>query len=124
MRVAAIGMVGLLSLAGSLAAQKTPSFSVRNNETFIGEITDSLCAEGHHIDVIKSARNCILTCVKVDGAEFVLNNSGSKRIYKLDDQLQPAAFAGQEVIVTGTYDKDSNAIHVIHIRPKITYTGL
>jgi hypothetical protein len=117
-------MVGLLILAGSLAAQKTPNFSVRNNETFIGEITDSLCAEGHHIDVIKSARNCILTCVKVDGAEFVLHNSGTKRIYKLDDQLQPAAFAGQEVIVTGTYDKDSNAIHVIHIRPKITNTGL
>jgi hypothetical protein len=124
MRVAAIGMVGLLILAGSLAAQKTPNFSVRNNETFIGEITDSLCAEGHHIDVIKSAKNCILTCVKVDGAEFVLHNSGTRHIYKLDDQLRPAAFAAQEVIVTGTYNKDTNAIHVVTIRPKITNTGL
>jgi hypothetical protein len=124
MRTAAIGMVGVLLLAGSLAAQKTPNFSVRNNEVFIGQITDSLCAEGHHIDVVKSAKNCILTCVKIEGAEFVLHNSGTRHVYKLDDQLQPAAFAGQEVIITGTYDRDSNAIHVATIRPKILNTGL
>ena len=32
MRVAAIGLVGLLILAGSLSAQKTPDFSIRNGE--------------------------------------------------------------------------------------------
>jgi hypothetical protein len=124
MRVAAIGLVGLLILAGSLSAQKTPDFSIRNGEAFTGEITDSLCAEGHHIDVIKSARNCILTCVKADGAQFVLYNSETRRVYMLDDQLRPEAFAGQEVIVTGNYDRDSNAIHVTSIRPKITNTAL
>jgi hypothetical protein len=41
MKVAAIGMVGLLVLAGGLSAQKTPSLSVRNSETFTGDITDS-----------------------------------------------------------------------------------
>ena len=66
MKTAAMGMVGMLILAGGLSAQKTPSFSVRNGETFTGEITDSFCAEdGHHIGVIKSERNCILTCVQV-----------------------------------------------------------
>src|SRR5271169_3709457 len=107
MKTAAIGMVGALILAGGLAAQKAPSFSVRNGETFTGQITDSLCADGHHLDVIKSEKNCILTCVKFDGAEFVLYNSETKRIYNMDDQQQPEAFAGQEVTVTGSYDKEA-----------------
>ncbi len=124
MKIAAIGMVGLLMLAGGLSAQKAPSFSVRNSETFTGEITDSLCAEGHHIGTIKSEKNCILTCVQFDGAQFVLYDSEVKHIYKLDDQQQPEAFAGQDVTVIGRYDKDENAIHVISIRPKITYAGL
>jgi len=125
MKTAAISMVGVLILAGGLSAQQAPSFSVRNDEIFTGEITDSFCAEdGHHMEIIKSGRNCILTCVKFDGAQFVLYNSEAKRIYKLDDQQQPEAFAGQEVTVTGTYDKDAKAIHVINIRPKITDAGL
>lgn len=125
MKTAVIGMVGVLLLAGGLSAQRTPSFSVRNGEAFTGEITDSFCAEdGHHLGFIKSQKNCIITCVKFDGAEFVLYNSESRRIYKLDDQLQPEAFAGQEVTVTGTYDREAKAIHVISIKPKITYAGL
>jgi hypothetical protein len=124
MKTAAIGVFGVLILAGGLSAQKAPSFSVRNGETFTGEITDSFCAQGHHIEIIKSERNCILTCVKFDGAQFVLYNSESKRVYKLDDQQKPEALAGQQVTVIGTYDKDARAIHVINIRPKITYAGL
>jgi hypothetical protein len=124
MKTAAIGMIGLLILAGSLSAQKTPNDSVRNSETFTGEITDSICAEGHHIAVIKSAKNCTLACVKVDGAQFVLYNSEIKRNYQLDDQQRPEAFAGQEVIVTGRIDRAAKAIHVVGIRPKITYAVL
>jgi hypothetical protein len=124
MKTAAIGMIGALLLAAGLSAQKAPSFSVRNGEIFTGEITDSFCAQGHHIEIIKSERNCILTCVKFDGAQFVLYNSEMKHVYNLDDQLQPEAFAGQEVIVTGRYDKDASTIHVISIRPKITYARL
>ena len=124
MKIATIGMVGLLILAGGLSAQNAPSFSVRNNETFTGEITDSICAEGHNIRTTKSLKNCVLTCVKFDGAQFVLYNSQIQHIYQLDDQLQPEAFAGQEVTIIGRYDKEANAIHVITIRPKITYAGL
>jgi hypothetical protein len=124
MKTAAIGMFGALILAAGLSAQKAPSFSVRDGETFTGEITDSFCAQGHHIETIKSQRNCILTCVKFDGAQFVLYNSQMKNVYNLDDQLQPEAFAGQEVIVTGRYDQDARTIHVVSIRPKITYAGL
>jgi hypothetical protein len=124
MKTAAISMFGLLMLAGGLSAQKAPSFSVRNSETFTGQITDSICEDGHNIGVTKSEKNCVLTCVKLDGAQFVLYNTETKRIYKLDDQLQPEAFAGQEVTVIGRYDKKTNAIQVVSIRPKITYAGL
>jgi len=125
MKTAAIGLVGVLILAVGLSAQKTPSFSVRNGETFTGEITDSFCAEdGRHIGMIKSEKKCILTCVKFDGAEFVLYNTDSKRIYKLDNQQKPEAFAGEEVTVTGMYDKDAEAIRVIDIRPKVIVAGL
>jgi hypothetical protein len=124
MKVAAIGMAGLLVLAGGFSAQKTSSLSVRNSETFTGEITDSICAEGHNIGATKREKNCVLTCVALDGAQFVLYTSENKDIYKLDDQLQPEAFAGQEVTVIGRYDEEANAIHVISIRPKITYAGL
>jgi len=124
MKIATIGMVGLLSLAGGLSAQNAPSFSVRNSETFSGQITDSICAEGHYINATKSGKSCVLTCVKFDGAQFVLYNSEMKHIYQLDDQQQPESFVGIEVVVTGRYDKEANAIHVISIRPKITYAGL
>jgi hypothetical protein len=124
MKTGAISMFGALILAGGLSVQKAPGFSVQNGEAFTGEITDSVCAEGHSVQVIKSERNCSLTCVKVDGAQFVLYNSESKRVYKLSDQQKPEVFAGQEVTVSGTYDKDAKAIHVINIRPKITYAGL
>jgi hypothetical protein len=121
MKSAAIGMVGLLMLAGGLSAQRVPSFSVRNDETFTGKIMDSSCAEdGHHIGMIKNEKNCILTCVKFGGAQFVLYTSETRRIYKLDDQQQPEVFASQEVTVTGRYDEEAKMIHVIKIMPKIT----
>jgi hypothetical protein len=125
MKAAAIGMVGVLALAGGLCAQKALGFSVRNGEIFTGRITDSFCAEdGRHLKMIKGERNCVLTCVKFDGAEFVLYNPDTKRIYKLDDQQKPEAFAGEEVTVTGSYDKGAKAIHVIDIKPKIVFAGL
>jgi Protein of unknown function (DUF5818) len=123
MKMAAIGMVGLLMLGAGRAAQNASGFSGRNYEVFTGQISDSICAEGHHIDAIKSEKNCILTCVKFDGAQFVLSNRKTKRNFKLDDQRQPEAFAGQEVIVTGSYDKDANVIHVVGIRPLITFAN-
>jgi hypothetical protein len=124
MKKAAIGIVGLAILAVILTAQNVHGFSVRNYTFFTGEITDSICAEGHHIDVVIAKKNCVLACVKVDGAQFVLSNSKTKRNYKLDDQKLPEPFAGQEVIVSGILDRDTNSIHAINIRPMVTYTSL
>ena len=80
MKIAAIGMLGLLILAACLSAQKTPNYSVRNSETFTGEITDSFCAEdGHHMGIFKSEKSCIVTCVEDGDAQFVLYNSETKK---------------------------------------------
>ena len=129
MKTLAIGVVGLLMVVGS-SAQKAASFSARTGDIFTaefkGEIMDSFCAEdGHHIGVVKGNMNtsksgCTVTCVKLGGAKFVLYNPEMKRIYKLDDQLQPEALAGQKVIVVGTYDKETSTIRVAKIRPVIS----
>ena len=128
MKIATIGIVCLLMLAGP-SAQKAARVSVRNSEIFIsefsGEIMDSFCAEdGHHISVTKSRQNtpkagCTLTCVKLGGARFVLYDPQTERTYKLDDQQKPEAFAGQKVTVLGMYDKETKTIRVTKIRPVI-----
>ena len=126
MKTAAIGAIGLLMVAGGLFAQKASSISVGSGDIFTseftGEIMDSFCAEdGSHIGVIKSSMSssrggCTLACVKLAGAQFVLYDSRNKRTYKLDDQQQPEALAGQKVIVTGTYDRETNIVRVTKIR--------
>lgn len=82
--------------------------------TFRGEIMDSNCAKtGAHS--MPDAKACTLTCVK-GGAKFVLYNATTKRVYELDDQKKPEAFAGAKVEVTGTYDAASKTIHVADIK--------
>jgi hypothetical protein len=129
MKTAAIGTLGLLMVTGGLFTQRAASFSIQSGDPFTseltGEIMDSFCAEdGHHIGVIKSSKNasnagCTLACVNLGGAKYVLYDAARKRTYKLDDQKQPEAFAGQKVIVTGTYDREKNTVRVTKIRPLI-----
>jgi len=129
MKSAPIAAVGLLMVTGGFFAQKAASFSVRNGDVlttkFSGEIMDSFCAEdGYHTGVIKSNRNtskmdCTLACVKLGGARFVLYSAEIKRMYKLDDQEKPEPYAGQKVIVTGTYDRETNTVRVTRIKPVI-----
>ena len=129
MKTAAIGALSLLVLAGGILSQNAFSFSIWDGgiftSEFTGEIMDSYCAEvGHHTGVTKTYKNsskggCTLTCVKLGGAQFVLYDRKTRRTYKLDDQEQLEAFAGQKVIVTGTYDRETNVIHMIKIRPLI-----
>src|SRR5690348_9941898 len=108
----------LLMLAASFLL--LPTLAPAATQTFTGEIMDSSCAQlGSHAKMMKSmdiktARECTLDCVK-GGAKFVLFNRATKTIYQLDDQKQPAAFAGETVRVTGSYDKATKTIHVVKI---------
>lgn len=86
-------------------------------QTFSGEISDGQCAKnGSHEAVMKkasinTAANCTKGCAR--SHEYVLFNTSSKKIYRLDDQNAPAKFAAQNVKITGNLDGDT--IHVVKI---------
>jgi hypothetical protein len=91
------------------------------DKTFTGEIMDSQCADmSSHEDMMKgegahNAKECTIACVK-KGGTYTLYAPGEKRSYKLDNQKKAAAFAGQKVTVTGSYDSGSDSLHVSSIK--------
>jgi hypothetical protein len=91
------------------------------DKTFTGEIMDSQCADmASHDGMMKgegahNAKECTISCVK-KGGTYTLYESGEKRAYKLDNQKKAAAFAGQKVTVTGSYDSGSDSLHVSAIK--------
>jgi hypothetical protein len=101
----------LLSTAAAFAADKT----------FTGEIMDSQCADmASHDNMMNgenahNAKECTMSCVK-KGGSYALYDSGAKQAYKLDNQKKAAAFAGQKVTVTGSYDPGSETLHVTNIK--------
>jgi hypothetical protein len=92
------------------------------SQAFKGAIIDSMCAgpKGHAAMLRngESLADCTLACVKA-GAKFVLFNTQTNIIYQLDDQAKPKAFAARNVLVVGTLDKASGAIHVSDILPAL-----
>lgn len=84
--------------------------------TFTGVVTDSECDDGSHarMRMGETDAECVLACVDAHGARFVLrdNRAGPKVTYELTDQKKPAAFAGREVVVTGTLDTAGRTITV------------
>jgi hypothetical protein len=113
-------------LAISLWSISKPPVSLRSapqrTVQLSGEIMDSKCAiEGSHEQMMKkmglqSVRDCTLACAQNDGS-FVLLDSDTKEVYQLDDQKKPEAFAGQRVTISGSYDEQSQTIHVQSIQP-------
>jgi hypothetical protein len=102
--------VCVLFSALSLAAQQVQAFK--------GEITDSMCSgPGGHAAMLKQGEtiaHCTVACVE-KGAKYVLSSPGNKTVYKLDDQMRPEAFAGQNVVAIGTLDNATGTIHVSDI---------
>jgi hypothetical protein len=90
------------------------------DRVFWGERTDSLCAQmGSHETTtrgISSSRECTIGCVEA-GAKYVLYNARWRTALQLDDQQVPRKFAGEQVIVIGTYDRETNTIHVKYMQP-------
>lgn len=113
-------------IAGVLLVLPSLSFAAGKARTFRGEIMDSQCAKmGSHEMMVKkempdkaSMANdpqvkamCTKQCVKM-GGKYVLYNAARKAVFQLDDQTKPEDFAGQNVKVTGTYDRATKTIHV------------
>jgi hypothetical protein len=119
-RLVLLPVVAVVLSGFSLAAPK--------GKTFKGEIMDSQCAmNASHAEMLKKEgmgdKNpndamvkamCTKNCVKM-GGKYVLYDSASKKVYQLDDQTKPEQFAGQNVKVTGTLEKET--IHVTNIAP-------
>lgn len=106
----------VVSLAMPISAQGQQSTS-QKGRTFTGEIMDGACAKmGSHKMMMekegaKDAKECTDKCVQA-GSKYVLYNSAAKRIYELDDQDKSKELSGQQVKVTGSYDRKTKTIHV------------
>ena len=104
-------LILVLSTSAAFAADKT----------FTGEIMDSQCADmASHDNMMKgenasNGKECTLACVK-KGGTYALYVPSAKQAYKLDNQKKAAAFAGQKVTVTGSYDSGSDTLHVTNIK--------
>jgi len=61
------------------------------------------------------AASCARYCVRNMGGSFVLLHD-KKTIYRLDDQVRAAAYAGHKVHVQGMLEQRSNTIQVSSIR--------
>jgi hypothetical protein len=99
-------IVSLLALAcvSAPAAQKP--------QTFVGTITDDMCAKDGHATMRMGPTDaeCTKACVAAHGAEYVLVDGTN--IYTLSDQKTPETFAGKRVQVSGTLDPKTRAITV------------
>ncbi len=96
----------LLALAlGSASAGQSP-------QTFVGTISDSMCATDGHAGMRMGPTDadCTRMCVLAHGAEYVLVAGGAA--YVLSDQAASETFAGQRVRVAGVLDAKTKTIRV------------
>jgi len=102
---------GVLALASLSAAQGKP-------QTFVGTITDNMCAKADHsqMQMGPTDADCVKACVAAHGATYVLYD-GKGTVYELSDQKTPEKFAAQKVSVTGTLDPKTKTITVRSIAP-------
>jgi hypothetical protein len=97
-------IVSVLALAAVSSAQST--------QTFLGTITDDMCAKEGHASMRMGPTDaeCTTACVAAHGAEYVL--ADGTNVYTLSDQKTPEKFAGQRVRVAGTLDAKTKKIQV------------
>ena len=81
-------------------------------QTFIGTVTDSECANGDHTQMRMGSTNaeCTVACIFAHGAMYVLYDGNEA--YTLSDQQAPEEFAGKRVKVTGRLDAATRTIQM------------
>jgi hypothetical protein len=100
----------LFSLLAIAALSAAPG-----RQTFVGVITDSMCARGDHskMQMGPTDAECTSACIREHGATYVLYDG--KAAYDLSDQQTPEKFAGQRVTISGALDAKTNTIQVASI---------
>ncbi len=81
-------------------------------QTFIGTVTDSECANGDHTQMRMGSTDaeCTVACIFAHGAMYVLYDGNEA--YTLSDQQAPEEFAGKRVKVTGRLDAATRTIQM------------
>ena len=96
----------ILGLLGAVLAGVAPG-----KQTFIGTITDDMCAVGHaQMRMGPTMPECTVACIQ--GRRRDLRSVRRKNTYMLSDQKTPEKFAGQKVKVVGTVDTKTKTIQV------------
>ena len=107
-----VSVLGLASLPSAFAVGLRPDRAAQSTQTFVGTITDDMCAKEGHASMRMGPTDaeCTTACVAAHGAEYVL--ADGTNVYTLSDQKTPEKFAGQRVRVTGTLNTKTRAIQV------------
>ncbi|MFZ0593903.1 MAG: hypothetical protein WAM39_25835 [Bryobacteraceae bacterium] len=107
-----------LALSFAIAWMTAPLiFAQSKGGVFEGEIMDKQCAQMQSHENMMNAehagtsKECTLACVK-NGDSFALLDSTTKKVYPIEDGKKAKEFAGQQVRITGSYDSDSETLHI------------
>ena len=89
----------------------------QENRTFVGVVTDAMCASGDHSRMRMGATDteCAIACVDAHGAQFILYDG--QDAYVLSDQLSAEKFAGKKVSISGVLNADTKTIRMSSITP-------
>jgi hypothetical protein len=84
------------------------------SKTYVGVITDTMCAGNHAAMKVTPDAKCVKDCVR-DSTTFQYALVDGAKVYKLSDQDTPAKFAGARVRVTGVLYTKTNILKVERI---------
>ena len=102
-------------LAAALAVGVASFAFAADLSSWTGTVTDSKCGEK---GASASHADCAIKCVKEKGAKWALYNPTTKETYVLAGKEDPTKFAGKEVTVKGTLNKDTKTIECTSIEAK------
>jgi hypothetical protein len=99
----------------ALALTALSAAQAAKTQTFVGTITDNMCARANHsqMQMGPTDADCAKACVAAHGATYVLYDGTN--VYELSDQKTPEKFAAQRVRVVGTLDAKTKKIAVTSI---------
>jgi len=99
----------------ALALTALSAAQAAKTQTFVGTITDNMCAKANHsqMQMGPTDADCVKACVSAHGATYVLYDGTN--VYELSDQNAPEKFAAQRVRVVGTLDAKTKKIAVTSI---------
>jgi hypothetical protein len=99
----------------ALALTALSAAQAAKTQTFVGTITDNMCARANHsqMQMGPTDADCVKACVAAHGATYVLYDGTN--VYELSDQKAPEKFAAQRVRVVGTLDAKTKTIAVTSI---------